>query len=247
MRREARLRSDHHRDRRRRRHGAARDGGDGCSHPGRRERPAGAARGSELDSGSGLEGPPLPHQETGWTSRATPSRRTCTTASAATRNSGAACCSACGARTSAKWNTPGACRRRGHRLLHARAVRRSRRSLYPSAARLAEDPTEPARGPFPYPAVPHAAGMQKLVDRMRPIGLHPSSLPLGLIDPALPAADPLRYLQLVPVQDAREERCGRLLRPAGAGAATSRCGRERSHARLLTDAAGDASSPSSRA
>ncbi len=55
--------------------------------------------------------------------------------------------------------------------------------LYRVRGKAGEDPTEPARGPFPYPAVPHAAGMQKLVDRMRRIGLHPSSLPLGLIDP----------------------------------------------------------------
>src|SRR6476469_7368343 len=45
------------------------------------------------------------------------------------------------------------------------------------------DPTEASRGPFPYPAIPHAAGMGDLVDRLRRLGLHPSPLPLGLINP----------------------------------------------------------------
>jgi choline dehydrogenase-like flavoprotein len=45
------------------------------------------------------------------------------------------------------------------------------------------DPTDPPRGAFPYPAIPHAPGMQRLVDRMRRMGLHPSPLPLGLLRP----------------------------------------------------------------
>jgi choline dehydrogenase-like flavoprotein len=45
------------------------------------------------------------------------------------------------------------------------------------------DPTEPARDPFPFPAVPHAPGMAALVNRLRAQGLHPSPLPLGLIRP----------------------------------------------------------------
>ncbi len=48
------------------------------------------------------------------------------------------------------------------------------------------DPTEPPRGPFPYPAVPHAPGMASIVDGMRRLGLHPSPLPLGLRMPGEP-------------------------------------------------------------
>jgi choline dehydrogenase-like flavoprotein len=50
-----------------------------------------------------------------------------------------------------------------------------------------DDPTEPPRGPYPHPPVPHAPGMAALVDRLRrEQGLHPSPLPLGLIDPGEP-------------------------------------------------------------
>jgi choline dehydrogenase-like flavoprotein len=45
------------------------------------------------------------------------------------------------------------------------------------------DPTEPARGPYPYAAVPHAPRMAAIVESLRRQGLHPSPLPLGLIRP----------------------------------------------------------------
>jgi choline dehydrogenase-like flavoprotein len=48
------------------------------------------------------------------------------------------------------------------------------------------DPTEPARGPFPYPAIPHAPGMLAIVEALEYQGLHPSALPLGLIRPGEP-------------------------------------------------------------
>jgi choline dehydrogenase-like flavoprotein len=48
------------------------------------------------------------------------------------------------------------------------------------------DPTEPARGPFPYPPIPHAPGMARIVDALERQGLHPSHLPLGLIRPGEP-------------------------------------------------------------
>ncbi len=48
------------------------------------------------------------------------------------------------------------------------------------------DPTEPSRGPFPYPPIPHAAGMAAIVDGLKRQGLHPSYLPLGLIRPGEP-------------------------------------------------------------
>jgi choline dehydrogenase-like flavoprotein len=45
------------------------------------------------------------------------------------------------------------------------------------------DPTEPPRGPYPYPAVPHSGGMTAIVEQLRELGLHPSPLPLGLLRP----------------------------------------------------------------
>jgi choline dehydrogenase-like flavoprotein len=45
------------------------------------------------------------------------------------------------------------------------------------------DPTEPARGPFPYQHVPHAEGMEVIVNQLREMGLHPAPLPLGLQRP----------------------------------------------------------------
>lgn len=49
------------------------------------------------------------------------------------------------------------------------------------------DPTEPPRAhPYPYAAVPHAPRMVEIVDRLRGLGLHPSPLPLGLIEPGEP-------------------------------------------------------------
>ncbi len=45
------------------------------------------------------------------------------------------------------------------------------------------DPTEPARGPFPYPAIPHAPRIAEIADALERMGLHPSPLPLGLLRP----------------------------------------------------------------
>jgi choline dehydrogenase-like flavoprotein len=45
------------------------------------------------------------------------------------------------------------------------------------------DPTEPARGAYPYEAVDHAPAMAAIVDQLRGQGLHPSPLPLGLLRP----------------------------------------------------------------
>jgi len=49
------------------------------------------------------------------------------------------------------------------------------------------DPTEPPRGPFPHPPVPHAPAVQALVDDLHGLGLRPSHLPLGVRDPGAPA------------------------------------------------------------
>jgi choline dehydrogenase-like flavoprotein len=48
------------------------------------------------------------------------------------------------------------------------------------------DPTDPPRQPFPYPPIPHTAGMATIVERLRAKGLHPSFLPLGLMNPGIP-------------------------------------------------------------
>jgi choline dehydrogenase-like flavoprotein len=47
-----------------------------------------------------------------------------------------------------------------------------------------DDPTDPPRRqPFPFPPIPHAAGMSKIVEGLRRQGLHPSALPMALINP----------------------------------------------------------------
>ena len=53
--------------------------------------------------------------------------------------------------------------------------------LYQVRGERGTDPTEPPRGPFPYPPVPHADGMAVIVEGLRAQGLHPSALPLGLL------------------------------------------------------------------
>ena len=58
--------------------------------------------------------------------------------------------------------------------------------LYHVHGATGDDPTEPPRGPFPYPAVPHSRGMAEIVERLRAQGLHPSPLPLGLVNPGEP-------------------------------------------------------------
>src|SRR5688572_6387149 len=55
--------------------------------------------------------------------------------------------------------------------------------LYHVHGECGHDPTEPPRAPFPFPPVPHAPGMSAIVERLRQQGLHPSPLPLGLINP----------------------------------------------------------------
>ncbi len=45
------------------------------------------------------------------------------------------------------------------------------------------DPTEPERGPYPYPPIPHSAEIADTVARLKEQGLTPSPLPLGLRGP----------------------------------------------------------------
>ena len=55
--------------------------------------------------------------------------------------------------------------------------------LYQVRGQHGVDPTEPAREPFPHAPVPHAAGMQRIVDQLHAQGLHPAPLPLGVLRP----------------------------------------------------------------
>jgi len=48
------------------------------------------------------------------------------------------------------------------------------------------DPTEPPRGPFPYPSISHSDEIATTVERLQEQGLHPSPLPLGLRNPGEP-------------------------------------------------------------
>jgi choline dehydrogenase-like flavoprotein len=54
--------------------------------------------------------------------------------------------------------------------------------LYQVHGETGTDPTEPPRGPFPYPPVEHAPRMAEIVEHLERQGLHPSPLPLGLRD-----------------------------------------------------------------
>jgi choline dehydrogenase-like flavoprotein len=55
--------------------------------------------------------------------------------------------------------------------------------LYHVRGQQGVDPTEGVRGPFPHEPIPHAAGMEEIVAKLRQQGLHPSPLPLGLMRP----------------------------------------------------------------
>jgi len=55
--------------------------------------------------------------------------------------------------------------------------------LYQVHGASGDDPTEGSRAPYPHPPIPHAANMASLVVRLKGLGLHPSPLPLGLVDP----------------------------------------------------------------
>ncbi|MBS1817286.1 MAG: GMC family oxidoreductase [Acidobacteria bacterium] len=55
--------------------------------------------------------------------------------------------------------------------------------MYHVHGEVGHDATEPSRGPWPEAPIPHAANMAAIVDRLRGLGLHPSPLPLGLVQP----------------------------------------------------------------
>ena len=116
-------------------------------------------------------------------------------------------------------STSTACRRRGR----STTTRWRRTTTAPSActtctAAVGDDPTEPPRGPFPHPAVPHAPGMARLVDDAA--GAGPASVAAAARADSprrarrLPA---VQHLQLVSLPAAREERRRGVRHPAGPG------------------------------
>ena len=56
-------------------------------------------------------------------------------------------------------------------------------ALYQVHGRRGSDPTDPPRGEFPYAEVQHEPEVEWAVQGLREQGLHPSYLPLGLVDP----------------------------------------------------------------
>ena len=54
--------------------------------------------------------------------------------------------------------------------------------LYDVHGEVGHDPTEPPRGAFPHPPVPHSDGMAAIVRQLRAQGLHPAPLPLAIRD-----------------------------------------------------------------
>ena len=58
--------------------------------------------------------------------------------------------------------------------------------LYQVRGQHGVDPSEPPRGPYPHPPVPHAPAMVTIVEQLRSLRLHPSALPLGLLRPGEP-------------------------------------------------------------
>jgi choline dehydrogenase-like flavoprotein len=55
--------------------------------------------------------------------------------------------------------------------------------LYHVHGQAGVDPTEPPRSAYPYAPIPHGRGMEAIVGGLRQQGLHPSPLPLGLLNP----------------------------------------------------------------
>ena len=58
--------------------------------------------------------------------------------------------------------------------------------LYRVRGAIGDDPTEPPHGPYPFPPVAHAPGMARIAAGLRAQGLHPSALPLGIMNPGDP-------------------------------------------------------------
>ena len=148
--------------------------------------------------------------------RARSSARSCTTSSAATPRCGAPRCCGCARPTSARSSTPTACSPAWPLTYDDLAPWYDRAErLYQVHGRVGSDPTDPPRGEFPYPPVQHEAEVEWAVQGLRDQGLHPSYLPLGLIEPGHRRLRAVQHLQLLPVPGAREVRHRRGLRDRG--------------------------------
>ena len=101
------------------------------------------------------------------------------------------------------------------------------------------DPTDPPRGPFPYPPIPHAKAMAGIVEQLRAFGLHPAPLPLGLIRPGEPGGCQLcNTCNSFPCQvDAKSDADVCCVRPSAAKASVTLWTRALAR-RVLTNAAG---------
>ena len=213
------LRHRHHRQRRRRWDDGAGAGGA----PARASWSSSAASGSRRNPRTGARRPSgstcaIGPRSSGSTARVNSSRPTRTTASAATRSSGAACSIGCGGQdfeevehvdgVSPAWpidyDTLAPYYDRAEQLYHVHGQH-------------GDDPTEPARGPFPY--APDSALARHGGDRRRLAAAGTASLAAAAWpDPAgrrgwLPA---VQHLQLVPVPHPRQERRRDLRHRAGA-------------------------------
>ena len=58
--------------------------------------------------------------------------------------------------------------------------------LYQVHGESGADPTEAPRGAYPYQPIPHSDEIAAIVEKLRGQGLHPSPLPLGLLNPGQP-------------------------------------------------------------
>ena len=59
-------------------------------------------------------------------------------------------------------------------------------AMYHVHGETGSDPTEPERGPYPHPPIPHGPAIAAIVEELKRQGLHPSALPLGLMNPGEP-------------------------------------------------------------
>ena len=55
--------------------------------------------------------------------------------------------------------------------------------LYHVHGEVGDDPTDEDRPPYPYPPVPHEQPIAELAEQLREQGLHPTTLPLGMVSP----------------------------------------------------------------
>ena len=97
------------------------------------------------------------------------------------------------------------------------------------------DPTEAPRAPFPYPPVSHSPAMGAIVEQLQCFGLHPSALPLGLLDGCLLCNTCNSFACKVHAKSEADVCC---VRPALQRSNVTLWTNARAH-RLITNASGD--------